>query len=328
MSDFFIEKALAVIEQGSGVRLDANETPTIERTLTQLRTKVLTNLYAPLEGRKLVPKATDIAADADTYSFVIEESLGKAKVGASTSDDPPRVGAKSKEETGKVYNITASFGYDILDIRRAARLGNPLSVRLANIARDVIERGIDDMIALGNTGSPGETNLITTGLLNNADVAALGIQDLGETWTSETDPDVILGVLNGLLVAPSEATEMAVRATDIVMPDTYFNIANTMRVGVDSDRTVLSWFLANNPGIVVTPWAKARLKGGSSLGRMMAFKKDPMILEGVIPMEFEMLPPQAKNYEFEVPCLARCGGVKIYTPVACKYADFTGEPEA
>ena len=325
MTDYFNSKAISIIAAKSGVRLDANETSNIERTLTQLRTTVYEDIYEPLIGRTLMPFASDIAADADTYSYQVDSLTGKASIGASSADNPPRVGAKSREVLGKVYNITDSFGYDVLDIARAARLGNPLSVRLARAARTIIEQGIDTMLAFGHTGSPGETNTVTSGLLNNTDIEGAGaarVQSL-TNWTAASDPDDILGELFALSNAPGEETDGAYQPTDMVLPLARFNVINSLKVGVDSDKTVLAWFLSNSTNVKsVRGWGKAEGIGANSTGRALVYRKDPMILEGIVPQEFAMLPPQAKNFEFEVPCYARCGGVKVYAPSANAYGDF------
>jgi hypothetical protein len=87
--------------------------------------------------------------------------------------------------------------------------------------------------------------------------------------------------------------------------------------------SVLSVFKRNNPQItMIAPWYKLRTAGAGGKPRAIAYQRDPMILESVIPQEFEVLPPEMKGFEFINNCHARCGGVKIYQPLALRYMDF------
>ena len=87
--------------------------------------------------------------------------------------------------------------------------------------------------------------------------------------------------------------------------------------------TILRSFLANNPYIRnIDQWYRLDGAGAGGKNRGIVYKRDPMVLEGVVPLDFEQLPPQARNLEFVVPCQARCGGVKIYQPSAMRYVDF------
>ena len=72
---------------------------------------------------------------------------------------------------------------------------------------------------------------------------------------------------------------------------------------------------------LIMPWF--RLIGGSILAVAAAGAIFYLHLQpgsnNTIPLEFEMLPPQAKGMRFEIYCHARFGGVQIYTPKACAY---------
>jgi hypothetical protein len=320
MRDIFIQRALRVLEDND-VHLDASETAFLERELTQLRTKVFEVVYPDLLGRKFVPLASDIAASADKYSFKVWNKTGLAKVGAHDSDDAPRIDVSATEITGKVYPIIASYGWGMNELREAARTGTPLSDQKSKAARDAIERGIDEMLANGYTPQTGETNLITTGLLNNGDVD--DTIDSWTKWTSATSVATILGDLNTTVGNIVSGSKQRWIPDTIVLPTPYYNIIATKMVGTDNDTTILRSFLNNNPYIKnVEQWYRADSIGTNSTGRALVYKKDPMVLEGVVPSEFEQLPPQARNYEFVVPCIARCGGVKVYQPTAMRYADF------
>lgn len=321
MSDKFILQALKALES-SGMALDANETVFLERELTQLRVKAFEVRSEGLFARQFVPQATDIAASASQYAYKVWSQEGKAKIGGNSADDAPRIDLKAREVLGKIYPVTASWGWELSELREAIRQGIPLSDQLAKNARSAIDRGIDEMLAFGYTAQPGETNVTTTGLLNNAAVVSNGIAAL-TNFTGASDPDLMLAALNAMVTPIVTASKQEFIPDTILIDTTHYGVISTTKVGVDNDVTVLRSFLANNPYIKnVHQWYRCNGLGTNTTGRALAYKKDPEILESVIPQEFEQLPPQARNFEFVVNCHARCGGVKVYQPLAMKYGDF------
>jgi hypothetical protein len=326
MRDLFFNQAIRVLE-AADVRLDANETAFLERELTQLRTRVFEVQYPDLLARRFVPLATDIASSAERYAYKVWDKTGKAKVIANDIDDAPRIDVSATEVTGRVYPVGASYGWGLNEIREAVRTGTPLNQQRAVAARNAIELGVDQMLAEGYTTQPGETNLITKGLVNNAAVEGAAFANVTSltNWTMATDPDDILAELYGMIAGIVTDSKQVFRPNTVLMGTNRYNIIAQKKVGVDNDTTILRSFLANNPYIQsVDQWYRLDGAGENSTGRIIVYQRDPMVLEGVVPQEFEQLPPQARNFEFVVNCHARCGGVKIYQPSAVKYGDFPG----
>jgi hypothetical protein len=324
MRDRFILQSLRVLEDND-IRLDANESAFLERELTFLRQRLFEVEYPDLLGRRFAPMANDIPSSAERYVYKVFDRLGVAKVGANDADDAPRVDIKAHEVTGRVYPVKASYGWGLNEMREAIRTNTPLSNQRATAARDAIELGIDEMCAFGYTANAGETNLVTRGILNSADIEGGGsarVQSLTK-WTMDTDPDLIVQELYAMVTKLVVDSKQRWQPDSIVMPTAYYGIIAQKKVGVDNDTTILRSFLANNPYIKnVDQWYRADGIGTNSTGRLLVYKKDPSVLECVIPQEFEQLPPQARNFEFIVNCHGRCGGVKVYQPLAALYGDF------
>lgn len=320
--NIFTQQAVNLLAE-KGLKLDANETAFLDRELTQLRAKVFDVVYPNLLARSFLPMATDIAATASSFAYKVWDRKGKAKVGANESDDAPRVDVTAREVTGKVFPIIASYGYGVDELAESVRLGTSLDAKRAMAVRDAIEEGVDEMLAMGNTGAPGESNLITQGILDHDDIAgAANVRVIPLTdWTSATSAATFISELNSLRNAVPGGSKQRFRATDIVLPADRYELIASKPYGVDSDRTVLSWFEQNN-NIKISAWYRGEGLGVNSNGRAIVYQKDPNVLEGVVPMEFTQLPPQARNYEFVIPCRARCGGVKVYQPLGVYYGDF------
>lgn len=301
-------------------RFDANETAFLERQLTFVRAKVQELVYAEHKAMTFIPIASDIPASAETYAWEVLDEVGQAKVIARGSDDLPRVDVSAVERTGRTVLLGASYGWDVDEMAEAARLGKPLGERKARAARRAIDFQIDNILATGDTSS--QNNLPFTGFINNADVEGLGILDGGTAWAEDMDPDDVLGTLN------ASVTEIVNESKEVWYPDTVllstreFMVASQLKVGTDNDKTVLKSFLENNPFVTsVAPWHRLGGAGATGKNRMITYKRDPDVLEGVVPALFAQLPPQARNLEFVVPCKARAGGVKVYHPLAIRYTD-------
>ena len=113
------------------------------------------------------PRA-DIAAEPGPYVYNVLDMVGEAKVIASGADDLPRVDISMSERNGKVMPIGASYGWDVFELRKAARLNVPLSERRARSARLAIARQVDKMLATGTTDSQTGLGLDGFGGLRNA----------------------------------------------------------------------------------------------------------------------------------------------------------------
>lgn len=306
-------------------RFDANETPFLERELTVLRQKTQEVRYPENLALTFVPRATDIPETAETYAWEVLDEVGQAKVGGNDTDDLPRVDISGSERTGRTVPIVDSYGWGIDEMAEAARLGKPLTDRKARAARRAIDLQIDNLVAKGQTSSQ-TSNLPFTGFINNADVEALGIIDpTGDAWSlvSTTAADM-LATLNAMVAEVVEDSRQVWYPDTILLPTREFMIVSQKKVGVNENaQTVLKAFLENNPFIKnVAMWDKLTGAGADSKSRAVVYKRDPDVLEAIVPQLFTQYPAQARNLGFIVPCKARAGGVKIYHPLAVRYADF------
>lgn len=302
-------------------RFDANETAFLSRELEFVRTRVFEVQYADLIARNLVPIANDIPASADTYVYKVMDRVGEAKVIANGAKDLPRVDVIGREETGKVRTLGDSYGWTVYELREAARTGTPLADLKARAARAAIETQIDNMLATGNTDK--QSGMGVTGLINNADVEGLGITAFDHWVLGTTTSAQMVAELNAFVSGTVTTSKQKFIPDTLVIPSNRYEIVSQAPWGVDSDKSALRWFLENSVYIKnVVPWYRLTGAGASGKDRMIAMKRDPLVLEGVIPQEFEQFPPQAQGLEMVVNCTARSGGVKIYQPLGLKYADF------
>jgi len=161
------------------------------------------------------------------------------------------------------------------------------------------------------------------GLLNNADVVALGIV-AGTFWVlGTTTAAVMLGQLNAAAQLIVTATNEAFIPDTVILPTYSYGVLAATPYGVDSTVTALNYLKTNSPYIRnVVSWYRGTGAGAASVNRGVIYKRDPEVLEGVVPLQFEALPPQARGLEMVVPVVGRAGGVKFYHPEAARYIDF------
>ena len=313
-----------LIRSELAARFDANETAFLARQIEFVRTKVYEVQYAELLAKRFMPLATDIPASAETYVYYVYDVAGRAKVIAHATDDLPRVDAQAAERTGKVRTVGDSYGWDINSMREAARVQLPLTDMKARAARRAIETTIDEMLFNGRDSTQPAVDWGVTGIANNPDVAAQGLfNPTNDPWTMTTDPALILGDMNGFVSSVVTASNQRWIPDTLLFAPREFEIIAQKPVGVDNQMTILRSFLANNPYIRnVDQWYRLTGAGGGGTNRAICYARSPDVLEGVMPMDFEQLAPQARNLEFVVPCQGRVGGVKVYQPAAMRYADF------
>jgi hypothetical protein len=308
----------------SDVRFDANETAFLERELTQLRAKLYEVQYADNVAMTFVPLATDIAPDAKTYSTPVLDRTGRAKIIGNGVTDIPRVDLKKDEILGQVYTVADSYGFELMELRNAARLNLPIEMWKAQNARASIDDEIDQVLAFGQTHDQA-FSLNVTGLANNPAVA---VDTTSFTpWTGATPAATQLAALNkpAALLNATLQNKSTLLPNLMVMPSSMYDIAATTPVGNTSDLSVLEWFKRNNPYIKdVRQWNKLATANAAGTGpRILVYRMAPLVLEGVVPLLFEQLPPQAQGLELITNCIARVGGVKLYHPEAVSYCDPT-----
>lgn len=317
----FTEEFLARLQQDvyqhCNIRLDAGETAALARQLEYIYAQTYDVKYAELKARRFIPIDTSVDAGAEFYTYRQWDMFGMAKLIANYADDLPRVDSLAKEFPAPIKSLGASYGFSIQDMRRAAMAGSQLDARRARAARRAHEQAFDDLMAFGNadaglSGFTNNTNVpivpaVTGAWITNAATSLQMIEDLNE-------------LVNSIVLATFETFI----PDTLLLDNTSFQRINStpMSSTGDADKTVLRFFLDNNPYITsVDQWNKLNAAGAAGVSRAIAYKRSEEVLAGVEPQAFEQFPPQARNLEFVVPTHSRVGGVRIQYPHAVAYMD-------
>lgn len=318
MPDIFeLTSELKKLGLGEVIRQDASFTATLDKQLRFVKAQTYDIKYPEMKARGLIPVNNSVGNGAETIVYRQWDGFGAAQIIANYADDLPNADVKVQEFVSKIQSIGSSYEWSIQDLRRSQMAGSQLDVRRASMARRAIENKIEDVAAFGDVDGG------LSGFFNQANITPVG--PVNGDWITSTDPFEIIEDLNALVNSIVIGSKETFLPDTIVMDITTYTILNTrpMSTTGDTTRTILTYFLENNPYIRnIETWFKAALADvGGDGPRMVCYKRDPEVLTLEIPQEYESFPPQARNLAFVVPNHARVAGVILYYPIAMAYMD-------
>lgn len=315
MPHFHADLVTAALSQ-MGVRLDANESGAFLRELENISARVTETVFDKFRGAEFVPIDTSIDPADELHTWSRFTAVGMAKIIANYGRDLPRIEEYGEQTTTKIVSLGDSYAYSKQDIRASRKLGRPLEIRKAKIAREAIERKVDDMIAFGSA-----TNNIQ-GFLN-----ATGVPLLAAGYNGDWDD---AGTTGAMILADLQMMEMLVWTQS-----RQNHTPNAMLFGTNSyaalnkpysefiGDSVKTVFLRGSAFIKsIDPWIKLDLADAQGNGeRAVVYEKSDENMYQIYPLVFESSPPQPNNLEFLVPCEARHGGVVVRRPLSMLYVD-------
>lgn len=305
-------------------RFDSNESMFLQRQLDYIKQQTYDIKYAELKARKLIPVSSEADPGAERIFYRQYDQTGLAKIIANYADDLPSSDVIGKEFFATVKTLGSSYRYNFQEMRAAVYGNVPLEQRRANAARRAIAQK-ENTLALQGDANAGLVGLFTAPNVTSVTIPATGTGSVTQ-WSAKT-PDQILFDMN-LVANTVVSTSLGVENPDtMLLPLSQFNyVASTARSDF-SDKTILNYFLENNPYIKQVEWVNELSTAGSSgsgsapYARMYAYRRSPEVLTLEIPSDFEQLELEIRNLVYKVPCVERFGGVLVYYPLAIAYGD-------
>lgn len=304
-------------DAGKRFRADSGETATFLRQLTYIFTRTFDRKYPELKARKFIPVNHEIDTGAESFVWRSFNIAGMAKIISNFADDVPMVDVIGEENIQGIRSLADGYNYSLQDMRAAARSGTNLETKRAFAVRRVMENTVEQIAAVGAPASG------LPGFVNNANVPILSSPgDITGGWTTATSQE-IYDDLNAMSNKMVVTTKEVFKPDTIILPTSRFSIAATKAMSNIDSTPVLRRFIENSPYITgVDQWSFLDTADSAGTGpRAIVYKKDPEILELMIPQEFEQLPPQARNLAFIILCHMRIAGVTIYYPLGVEYVD-------
>jgi hypothetical protein len=316
-----IVQALSVDPQFSArLRNDAGESAFLSRELEAVRASVLEIRYPEFKGRRWVPVVQSINAGAEEFRYKYFDEVAQAEIVKTLQKHGPRADVFAGEATAQIRSIIASYAWSIQEMRASMMAGTGLDQRKARAARKAIEKAIDDLLLVGDANIQGTAAGLFT--LSGTQSFTTTTGTLGSTlWSNKTSDEILddlFGIEEGIYVNSKELEQPNM----LLLPISSDALISRKRMGDGDSQTVKSYFLANSKYIkTIETSHKLESNTGWTGKRMVAYHRDPDVLEALLPVEFEQFPPQWEGFESITDCHARCGGVILYRPKAVSYGD-------
>lgn len=285
------------------------------RQLDYIKTKVYERLYPAINANRLVPDATDVPEWAETVTVRSFTNVGMAKVISNYADDLPRADVMGAIRTVPVKTLGDSYGYNVNELRASRATGVGLDSRKAEAAR----RAMDLKIATIKLRGDADYGLF--GLFNHPNIPEFVFPHPGD-WSTLTGDFIYENLV--AWIGAYKAANLGV------------HVANYLALAPKAFVAATTKFVTSAPGLPVTPlqlWQSqnpnvtveeiwecqaADVATSKDVGLLYELSADNLSHEYVMP--FTQLPPEARNLEIVVDCLARTGGVQVYYPLALSKA--------
>lgn len=306
------------------LNLDAAETVFFARELESKAARSYDVIKAPLKAFELFPVDTSDGPGCETISYKQFDQTGIAKIIGNYADDLPRANVKGKEFFAKVKSVGNSYGYSLQEIRAAQFANRPLDQMQANAAARA-QREKWNRIAFYGDDEFDLQGFLTNVNIPDGTVTAGAV--LGTAWSTKT-PDEIIADVNEMINSVITLTNGAEQVNTVVMPIAQYTLINTTPRSATTDTTILQFLQNSHPGVEFM-WANeldsAQL-AANGVTRftgdvMMAYRRDPDVVQLKMPVLFETLPVKEQGLEYIVPCHSRIGGVVVRYPLAAVFRD-------
>ena len=327
-----VSKAIANIVADAALTVD--EGVFFARQLELIQAKTYDVLYPELKGRSIFSTNTEGGEGVTNFTWRSFDKRGKVAIIAGKATDLPRSGIEGKEYTSTVRTLGGSYGYSRQEIAASKMTGLPLDSRLAEATRRAYEEEVNQLIWFGSEehGLSGLFGGVAGGnwshISNTLVAAAAGGANATE-WGVDKTPDEVVADLNAALIKMVVDTKQVFRPNQILMSVAKRNYLMTTPRSLQSDMSIMSWFIANNDFITSADQIVAINELDTAFGVNPGLTGDA---QGFIvratgddnaicrePFPFTPVPVQYKGLELEINNYGRFGGVVIYRPESISF---------
>lgn len=299
-------------------RLDSKESAFFQRECEYVKTRTYDAKPPLLKGLSLVPQASGIPLGTSEITYRRYTEAGQAKLIANYAKDFPRADVYGEEQTVKVFDIGASYGYNIKEIRESALTGKRLDQRRATAARNAIERKLNDMTLVSNKEA-GTYGILDFPGLTESTLPADG--EGGSKQWAKKDADKIIRDINIILSSVIEPTKGVEVPNSLLLPLNVYTALQSRRLGT-TESSLLKYIKDNFPMFTRIDWLnELGAIGAGGTGRIMVGCFDEEHCENQIVNQFEQGDVEQEGMEYKIPCMASTAGVIVYYPGAFAYAD-------
>lgn len=282
----------------------------------------------PFASGRVLPIRGTVPEGLDLWEYYTYKARGLAKFFTARSvSDLPDVSASASKVEGRIVRLGSKYTYDRDDVEKGIATGVPLPRFKSLQARRVVD---EKMNAIAVSGDPGVgvygiANL-PNGTVVDAPAAAAGPNPTRwiNSGGSQKTQQEMLDDLNLIVDTCPSVTNEVGRVTVVGLPPSYWRLAKNTHFGTAADPSVLSRFLADNPGVRVEQVREFDNAGPGGNPIAMGWRPDPEFLYLESPMGFRQDAPVSRDggWNWDVVAHQKTGGVIAYYPVEVIRLDF------
>lgn len=294
--------------------------------LYRMHTTVLEEKYPAFNYAQMIPVNEDGDMwDVGTLVTSLNGPVGRAEYISAKGFDIPNISAQMSQGVSNFYLAGCGYELTLQEVNRASRMGVDIQARDASDSRKIAEKFAYDRAITGSTEKG------FTGLVNNAGVPTANVPADGTgsatAWSTKS-ADLMARDVNLALSDVYTNTKETELADTLLLPTSSFITASTTRVG-DTGMTVLAYLQANNSYTAISkqplnimPSRELETAGTSSTKRMVAYARNPGVLEFFMPGAFTFMPPHPiSSLAYRVDGIMNVGQLEIYRPKGVSYRD-------
>lgn len=325
-------------KSGTPMTLDAAGISSGQAFLVSELEKRDTLLRTPLESHTWardvdveVGGGWDEFVSALSVEFGVPGGSSDGLINAPGADGIPMVQANFGKDLFKTHVVALGSRVQWVDMQRMMQNDIKVNRNLDTVIRDGVRLAYEKHMD-ANT-YVGFTKIGTTGLINNANVAAASVatgQGGYTAWNTKT-ADEILADFN---TAFSDAWEAAEHDLDAIpnhflIPYAQLSLLSTMKVSNDASKSVLEYIKENNIAkqygveifIGATDYCKGA--GAGSTDRMVVYcrKRRYVGLDELAPLTRAMTTPNTTNFCYDTVYAGNVSETMIFYPETLVYAD-------
>ena len=303
----------------------------IDYTMQAVLPEVYEVQYAPYDYARFANMRYIDDPYADSIVNDIEDEEGEAKYMTGHDQNPPVVNITLDSKTRKVWPLADSIHLTPSEVAVFARRGRSLLTRSGIAARRAIERKIYQGVLYGTTDS-GRSETTWDGLINNSSItvqtAAQNSGGSSRKW-EDKDADEILADLTTAFAKIVEDTNEVYYPNICLIPTKAFNFASSLKRDVGTDMGTLAWWQRNNPYtqatgelMAIMPLLQLKNAGASNAGRMVMYRRDPMLTNIFITKPAGPYPAhEGRMGHVDIDWDARWAGFEERVPKSMVYVD-------
>ena len=278
-------------------------------------------LHPEIQYPALIPVDTSASEFARSVTYYSSDMYGKARWVNGNSNDIPVAGTELAQHEKMVYMAGIGYRWGFEELGQAMMLGKNLPNDDAMAARRAYEEMVDRIALYGDEDKNFE------GITNNSEVPLEAAVNGDWNVSTTTADDIIEDINAGLLGVGTATAYTSMANTLLIAPEKMERLGSVRIEG--TDKTAYEYVLRNNVYTMSTNQALTvrtvrglNTAGAAGVSRMIAYRRDPLVLKLHIPMPHRFLPVyQDGALNMLVPGVFRLGGVDIRRPKEVRYID-------